>query len=76
MVNVTAIVFCVKKNLKFIHLNIKKSKIFIENKDASTVGLLLTYALNLDSDVNQIVSYFSNWEGLLISFERCLVYTE
>ena len=39
-------------------------------------GLLLSYALSLDSDIFSMVNSMAMLEAKMISFERCYSYTE
>lgn len=41
----------------------------------SDIGLLLTYALTFDVVINRLIMGFSELEGRMVNFERCLAYT-
>ncbi|KAL4492939.1 hypothetical protein ABPG72_020718 [Tetrahymena utriculariae] len=60
MVNTTAICFC----------------LFYNKSDPSMTGLLLTFAFNIDSEVQDLIMSQSSVEKKIVSFERCYSYTK
>jgi len=50
--------------------------LFSKGSNNGLIGLLITYLLDLNNNLIQVLQTFSNFESNLISFERCKAFTE
>ena len=51
-------------------------QVFYSTKNPAYAGLLMTYAASLDQNVQQAIGSLASFETSVISFERCLHYTQ